>query len=97
MPADSALCPEVRAETGAILADLSAAGWSVTASRYDAPVFGNWFVDLERDGRAIRLMKDRSQFMVDGPTDEIRAAGLFKAFEDMGIFREAVVVWTTAS
>jgi hypothetical protein len=93
MPTEPELDPEVRAEAGALVADLRTAGWRVVASRYDAQGFGNWFVDLERDGRAIRLVKDRSQFMIDGPTNELGAAGLSKAFDRLSTFHEAVVAW----
>ena len=93
MPTEAFVPPEVQSEAGALLADLRAAGWNAMASRFDEQIFGNWFVDLERDGRAIRLVKDRSQFMVDGPIDELKAAGLFKAFDSLNSFREAVVAW----
>ena len=93
MPTEPEVDPEVRAEAGSLIADLRTAGWRVVASRYEAPVMGNWFVDLERDGRVIRLVKDRSQFTIDGPTDELAAADLSKAFDRLSTFREAVVAW----
>jgi len=93
MPTEFEPGPEVPAEAGALVATLRAVGWRVTASRYDAQSFGNWFVDLERDDRAIRLVKDRSQFMIEGQTDELRAAGLLKPFDRLGSFCEAVVAW----
>lgn len=96
MPTEPELDPEVRAEVGALIADLRTSGWRVVGSRYDAPSFGNWFVDLERDGRVIRLVKDRSQFMIDGPANELRAAGLWKAFDRLSTFREAVVAWAAS-
>ena len=96
MPTEPALAPEVQAEAGATIADLRAAGWSITASRYSPQTFGNWFIDLERGGRAIRLVKDRSQFMVDGPTEELRAVGLFRAFDNVTSFRQAVVGWAAS-
>lgn len=92
---EETLTPEVQDEAGAIVADLSAAGWTVTASHYDEQHFGNWYVDLTRGERTIRLVKDRSQFMVDAPIEELKAAGLFKAFDELGTFRQAVVAWAT--
>jgi hypothetical protein len=91
MPAEPVLAPEVQGEPGPIVADLRTAGWTVTASRYDEQHFGNWYVDLMRDGQSFRLLKDRSQFIIDGPFEELKAAGLFKAFDALGAFRQAVV------
>jgi len=95
MSTEPVLSPQVQAEAGAIIADLRAAGWNITASRYEEQIFGNWVVDLERNGRAIRLVKDRSQFIVDAPINELKAAGLFKAFDGFNTFREAVVAWAS--
>jgi hypothetical protein len=57
---------EVEKEAGPLLADLRAGGWQVSASEYDASAFGNWLVDLRRDEVVMRLLKDRSQYMVTG-------------------------------
>jgi hypothetical protein len=92
---DTNLAIEVEAEAGVMISDLRKAGWTVTASYYDAECFGNWLVDLFRAGVAIRLVKDRSQYFVRGPVDEIKAAGLFRAFNSLQDFRQAITNWAT--
>ena len=85
---------EVQAEAGELISDLHFAGWTVSTAHYDADSFGNWYVDVCRAGRTIRLVKDRSQYMIAGPrTPEIKAAGLWKGFDDIREFRHALIKW----
>jgi hypothetical protein len=89
---------EVKSEIGALISKLRGAGWVVSASRYDAKSFGNWCVDLYRADRLIRLSKDRSQYLMDGSDiEEIKAAGLWKAFDDLEELRKAVMSDLTIS
>lgn len=82
---------EIAAEAGVLIDELRLAGWTVHESQFDAKFFGNWFVDLRCENRALRLLKDRSQFMVGGPpTQEIKDAGLWRAFESFEQFCNAV-------
>jgi hypothetical protein len=88
------VAPEIQADIGALISNLQALGWRATNSHYDAKVFGNWYVDLESSGSPIRLIKDRSQYMVDRVTVEVlKAAGLWKAFNDLEEFQAAVTRW----
>jgi len=95
MPDEGEKLPaEVEAEAGALFSELHAGGWKVCASGYDTRTFGNWYVDLRRADNAMRLVKDRSQYMIDGPpTEEIKAAGLWRAFESLDKFRQVVIKW----
>jgi hypothetical protein len=82
---------EVEIEIGVVIAVLNNAGWQNTSSRYDAKIFGNWCIDFCRGGQTIRLVKDRSQYMIFGSQEEeIKAAGLFRAFDDLHEFRQSV-------
>src|SRR5688500_15215969 len=85
---------DVERDIGPAIAELRAAGWSVTAASYDANCFDDWYLDLVRRRVAIRL-KDRSQYMIEGPGEQLKAAGLCKVFEDVADFRRAVVAWAT--
>jgi len=59
-------------------------------------MFGNWQVKLHRAGNLLELVKDRSQYMVGGPpTEAIKAAGLWRAFDDLEEFRSALVKWAS--
>ena len=54
----------------------------------------DWYVDLARNGRTIRSAKDRSQYMIAGPsTQDIKDAGLWRAFDDLEEFRRTVSRW----
>src|SRR5687768_7503999 len=91
MPTDVPLPPEVEAEAGAMFAELRKAGWRVRKATYDENCFGNWIVELVRARTSIRVIKDRSYYEVDGPDD--RAAGLFRAFKSLELFRRTLVAW----
>src|SRR5258708_39939368 len=83
---------EIQSEAGDLLADLRALGWEIHYARYDERVFGNWFVEMLRGGDSIQLVKDRSQVSLDGPTVQIlRDANLWRVFEDLNAFRQAVM------
>ena len=93
MPTDERLSPPVQSEAGSLIEILRNAGWTVVDSQYSAQHFGNWLIDLTRDRRSIRLTRDRSQFIVDGPVEELKSAGLFKAFDEWPEFQQAVIAW----
>jgi hypothetical protein len=85
---------EIEQEAGALISNLQAAGWTVSDAFYDRQAFGNWYVNLHRAGVPIQLVKDRSQYMVHGPSkEEQEAAGLWIAFNSFEEFRQAVVKW----
>jgi hypothetical protein len=89
---------KVEKEAGLLLAELRAAGWQVTASEYDHSAFGNWSVNLQRDGVVMRVLKDRSQYLVDGlPAEALKAAGLWRAFDSLDEFQIAVTQWANRS
>src|ERR1700756_3093785 len=73
---------EIATEAGELISELRTVGWTVQTSQFDARLFGNWLVDLRRGGRTLRLVKDRSQFMVAGPpTQAMKDVGLWRAFD----------------
>ena len=85
---------EIAKDAGALVSMLQADGWSVREFRYDAVIMGNWYVDLVREGCYLRLVRDRSQFMVSGPAiEELKRAGLWNAFDDSAKFYKAVANW----
>ena len=95
---DEDLPAEVEVEVGALVSELHAVGWRVSAARYDAKTFGNWHVELRRAGTLIELVKDRSQYMVGGPpTEAIKAAGLWRAFDRLEELRCALMKWAGCS
>jgi len=85
-----ALPYEIEREAGPIIVALVAAGWDIHDARYAPEQFGNWWVDMVREGVGIRLVKDRSQYSVDGPAEKLKAWGLWKSFDDRADFVSAV-------
>jgi hypothetical protein len=80
------------------LTELRAGSWQVSASEYDPSVFGNWFVELQRDGIVMRLLRDRSQYLVTGlPKEVLKAAGLWQAFDTINELQVAVTRWANRS
>jgi hypothetical protein len=99
MPESGSKLPvKVEKEAGLLLAELRTAGWRVSASEYDASAFGNWSINLQRDGVMMRVLKDRSQYMVDGlPAEALKAAGLWRAFDSLDELRITVTQWANRS
>jgi hypothetical protein len=84
----------IEASLGPLLNELAADGWSVTRAQYDATSFGNILVEMHRGSAWIVLTRDRSQFIIDAPDHAaLRAAGLFRAFDSVNDFKEAVLAW----
>jgi hypothetical protein len=89
---------EIRDEMEALISMLLGRGWSLVSIFYDAKCFGNWHIDLRNGGSTLRLVKDRSQYMIDGSElDELKAAGLFQAFDGLKEFRTAIINWLASA
>lgn len=85
---------EIAQEAGELISELQIKGWEISEAKYDARAFGNWYVDLCRANDCIRLTKDRSQYIISGPSiPQMQATGLWKAFDDLEEFRHSVVRW----
>lgn len=95
MEQNARLPVEVEVEAGRFISELCSAGWIISATSFDAKSFGNWFVDLQRDGIEILLVKDHSQYFICGPTEELKLAGLWKPFQELEELRRLVVKWVT--
>lgn len=83
----------VQEDIGKLLASLEALGLRVTAAQYDARAFGNYYVDLEGTRGAFRVVRDRSQCMLDGDIDALRSAGAWRAFDSREEFAEVVLAY----
>jgi hypothetical protein len=86
---------QIRSEVGTLLDELRALGWTVSASRYDRDVMGNWFVDISRMEVKLRLIKDRGQYSVDGPRQELAAEGLWRIYDNVEEFSRSIVGFAT--
>ena len=83
----------IQADEGPLLSELQASGLRVTDSRYDAKVFGNYYVDLVGARGWLRVTRDRGQYLIGGDDDRPGKLGLFRAFDDMIEFRKAVLAY----
>jgi hypothetical protein len=93
-PYEDGMLPDgIQTDVGALLKELEAAGLRVIDSRYDASVFGNYYVDLVGSGGSLRITRDRGYYHFGGDEDHLRQLGLFRSFEDLAEFREAVLAY----
>ena len=79
------LAPKIHLDFGEELEALQGAGYRITASRYDADCFGNWFVDLVGPIK-MRVVRERGQYYVAGPREPLEAYDLARAFDDREAF-----------
>lgn len=88
------IAPEIIADVSHLVERLLKAGYRFGRSESRPRDFGNWFVDV-RGKKRFRLIKDRGQYMINGPEDELRTADLWRAFRDKEEFSEKVAAWAT--
>jgi hypothetical protein len=68
-------------------------GWEIFEFRYEPQVFGNWYIDLFHSDFTIRLVKDRSQYSVDGDKGTLEPGDMRRTFTDSAEFQQAVIEW----
>ena len=88
--ADHTLPKEIEAEIGDLIEKLCAAGWRPNRSRYSAECFGDWLIELEREGTMVVLTKDKGQYLIDADIEQMKQAGLWKAFNKLDEYKAAV-------
>ena len=89
---------KVASEINNILMELLQSGWQVFDYRYDSQSFGNWCVQLVRKDLSIRVIKDRSQYFLDGPSkNELGGTDLERTFDERTEFRRALAHWAVNS
>ena len=89
---------EVWRDIGPFLRRLAEFGYEPTDSRHDSKSFGNYYVDLLAGKSWLRIVRDRSQYYIDAkPTDQLKATGMLRAFDDRDVFERAVLKWLRAA
>jgi len=83
----------VEAEIGPELKRLAAHGFAIEDCRYDERCFGDFYVDLCRGDRLLRIIRDRSQYIVEGDRESKEKAGLWRAFDSKHEFFAALFAW----
>jgi hypothetical protein len=84
---------KIQADIGGLLSALQEEGLQVADSRYDASAFGDYYVDLVGSRGSLRIVRDRGCYHLGGDEDRLRQFGLFRSFQDLVEFREAVLVY----
>lgn len=87
----------IQADIGSIVSDLEALGMRVTESRFDAPNFGNYFIDLDGLAGRMRITKDRGRYLLVGNEERIRNLGFLRAFDSVDELRSAATAYVRAS
>ena len=88
--------PEILADAGALLSELATLGIRESGSAYEPGAFGNYYVDLTGPHGDSRITRDRGQYLLDGDLERLRDLGLFRAFDRMRDFRDAVLKYLGA-
>ena len=84
---------KMKREINGPISDLREAGWTVVSSIYASNVFGNWQVILRSGEDQISLVKDRSQYAIDGD-EHLMIPDLRRSFQSLPEFES--VVWRLA-
>ena len=84
-------------DAGALLTELAVHGIYETASQYDVWHFGNYYVDLTGPHGDFRISRDRGQYLLHGDLERLKDLGLFRAFDQMSQFRQAVLRYVGAA
>jgi hypothetical protein len=87
----------ILADAGALLTELAVHGIHETASQYDAGHFENYYVDLTGPHGDFRITRDRGQYLLHGDLERLKDLGLFRAFDQMSQFRDAVLRYVGAA
>jgi hypothetical protein len=89
---------EVASDIGPLLSKLAELGYQATGSLYSPESFGDYYVDLMTGTTWLRIVRDRSQYYVDAASKEqLRQAGMFRAFDDRKAFEQALLQWLRAA
>jgi hypothetical protein len=81
-------------DIGSLLDELGTLGLRVTDSRYDPDAFGNYLVDLDSPLGWLRIVCERRQYILHGPSREVlEGAGLWRAFDSKDEFATALLRW----
>ena len=85
--------PEITRDIGHLL-DTLAQIWIVPTESRSSESFGNYCVDCRAPFGWLRISRDRSQYIADiRSKNELKAAGLFRAFDDKNEFTATLLAW----
>lgn len=83
--------PKISEAIGPLLTQLESLGARFTNDTYSRESFGNFYVDCTLRGKRFRLLRDRSQYMIEGDLEELKRLGLWRAYDSVDDYSTAVV------
>jgi hypothetical protein len=89
------LCQEIESDLQGVLVDLKDRHFVPRNSIYDPQAFGNYYVDFIGPNKSFRIVKDRSQYMLEGDRHDLEPFGLWRAFDNREEFAKALFSWLT--
>jgi len=88
--------PKIKREAGQLIALLAAGGWQVHSSQYSSKFFGNWLILLRQGEDEIRLIKDRSFYMLDASGSQLQTSPSLapgSSYSSFPAFQDAICRW----
>jgi len=72
------------------------AGFKIVRAEYNKNAFGNYVLNVARRSLHISVTRDRNQYILDGPEDELKAADLGRAYNSKQEFVGRLQHWLEA-
>jgi hypothetical protein len=72
---------------------LAGLGFPLVRYSEEPRAFNNFYADFSNGSVCFRVIRDRSQFMVDGEKRTLELSGLWKAFDNQSTFEQALLKW----
>lgn len=88
--------PKISEAIGPLLIKLQDVGVRFGGDSYSEEAFGNFHVDCIVRGKRFRLIRDRSQYLVDGDIEQLKGLGLWRAYNSPSEYAAAVVVYASS-
>ena len=84
---------EIQSDIGGLLDKLAKMGLMPTGSLYSPESFGDYYVDFGSPVGWFRIVRDRSQYQLDGRRELLEPAGLWRSFNSREQFERQVLTW----
>jgi len=76
---------------------LGAAGFVVQSSDYDADAFGNYVAEFVAPHAHYRIIRDRGQYILDGPQEILEPHDLWRAYDSKADFIRVLTAFISDS
>jgi hypothetical protein len=83
-------------DLGALLPKLRKLGYEPVKADYSWWHFGNYSVEFRAGEKSFRIVRDRLQHYVASDTEDFQGTELFRAFDHLTEFEQALLPWLGA-